>query len=208
MGINWGLWIQQMKDQKHPFAKSLTFDKACKSRSNRHWVFVWYSEIVVHMRVMIYLHQPLLGSSLTGREDTETGWVPRVCYITHGCGVWLKYPFSMSQVACILWYTGWTENTHHSVTTSEKNPSVVEGWGIFSNKAFYSWCVRALGQGGLLWKIPGSRDFVCNLYFPNRVSLVVTLGKAPLSGDYADRGGPWPPSSGLTAWCPDRGALP
>ncbi len=59
--------------------------------------------------------------------------------------------------------------------------------------------MRALGQGGLLWKIPGSRDFVCNLYFPNRVSLVVTLGKAPLSGDYADRGGPWPPSSGLTA---------
>jgi hypothetical protein len=62
---------------------------------------------------------------------------------------------------------------------------VVEGWGIFSNKAFYSWCERALGQGGLLWKIPGSRDFVCNLYFPNRASLVVTLGKAALSGDYA-----------------------
>jgi hypothetical protein len=124
-----------------------TFYKACKSRSNRHWVFLWYSEVVVHMRVMIYLHQPLLGSSLTGREDTKTGWVPRVCYITHGCVVWLKYPFSMSQVACILWYTGWTENTRHSVTTSEKNPSIVEGWGIFSNKAFYSWCVRALGQG-------------------------------------------------------------
>jgi len=45
--------------------------------------------------------------------------------------------------------------------------------------------VRALGQGGLLWKFPGSRDFVCDLSFPNRASLVVTLGKAPLSGDYA-----------------------
>lgn len=45
--------------------------------------------------------------------------------------------------------------------------------------------MRALGQGGLVWKILGSRYFVCNLYFPNRASLVVTLGKAPLSGDYA-----------------------
>lgn len=38
--------------------------------------------------------------------------------------------------------------------------------------------------GVLLSKIPGSRDFFCNLQFSNRASLVM-LGKAPLSGDYA-----------------------
>jgi len=33
--------------------------------------------------------------------------------------------------------------------------------------------VRALGWGGLPWKIPGRRDFFCNLHFSNRASPVV-----------------------------------
>lgn len=37
-------------------------------------------------------------------------------------------------------------------------------------------------MGVLQSKIPGSRDFFCNLQFSNRVSLVVMVGKAPLSG--------------------------
>ncbi len=39
--------------------------------------------------------------------------------------------------------------------------------------------MRALGWGGLPWKIPGRRDFFCNLHFSNRASPVVIPGKAP-----------------------------
>ncbi len=39
--------------------------------------------------------------------------------------------------------------------------------------------MRALGQGDLPWKIPGRRDYFCNLHFSNRASLVVIPGKAP-----------------------------
>jgi hypothetical protein len=73
-------------------------------------------------------------------------------------------------------------------TDCEKNPNVVEGWVIFSNEAFESWCVRALGWG-VGWRggvfhgkslEAGIPSVICT--FSNRASSVVMLGKAIWQG--------------------------
>lgn len=83
MGISWGLWIQQMKDQKHPFAKTLTFYKTCKSRSNRHWVFVWYLKVVVHTHESDDLSTSTPVGKQSYRQRRHRNWMSTSSLLHH-----------------------------------------------------------------------------------------------------------------------------